>query len=65
MTEKNASGICSLCHRWKFGQVHLHKQHLNPCAGHPPVYQDLSACHDWPVKQKQCQFASQVEGTCK
>lgn len=46
-------------------QVHLHKQHLNPCAGHPPVYQDLSACHDWPVKQKQCQFASQVEGTCK
>ena len=41
------------------------KQHLNPCAGHPPVYQDLSACHDWPVKQKQWQFASQVEGTCK
>ena len=22
----------------------------NPCCGSPPVYQDLSTLHDWPVK---------------
>ena len=28
------------------------KQHQkNPCSGSPPVYQDLSMCHDWPVKK--------------
>ena len=26
------------------------KQCRNPCLGSPPVYQDLSARHDWPVK---------------
>ena len=27
------------------------KQCRNPCSGPPPVYQDLSTHHDWPVKQ--------------
>ena len=27
------------------------KQHWNPCSRSPPVYQDLSMCHDWPVKK--------------
>ena len=26
------------------------KQCQNPCCGSPPVYQDLSTCHDGPVK---------------
>ena len=26
------------------------KQHPNPCSGPTLVYQDLSKCHDWPVK---------------
>ena len=26
-------------------------QDWNPCSGSPPVYQDLSVCHDWPVKK--------------
>ena len=26
------------------------KQRQNPCFGSPPAYQDLSAFHDWPVK---------------
>ena len=26
------------------------KQHRNPCFGPPPVYQDLSTRHDWPIK---------------
>ena len=27
------------------------KQCQNPCSGYPPVYQDLSTCHDWPIKK--------------
>ena len=27
------------------------KQCQNLCFGYPPVYQDLSTCHDWPVKK--------------
>ena len=27
------------------------KQCENPCSGYTPVYQDLSTCHDWPVKK--------------
>ena len=27
------------------------KKRQNPCSGLPPVYQDLSTCHDWPVKK--------------
>ena len=27
------------------------KQRRNPCSGSPPVYQDLSTRHDWPVKK--------------
>ena len=28
------------------------KQRQNPFSGPPPVYQDLSTCHDWPVKKQ-------------
>ena len=27
------------------------KQHQNTCSGSPPVYQDFSMHHDWPVKK--------------
>ena len=27
------------------------KQPQKPCSRSPPVYQDLSMCHDWPVKK--------------
>ena len=27
----------------------------------PPVYQDLSTFHNWPVKKSRCRFASHVE----
>ena len=27
------------------------KQHQYPCSGPPPVYRDLSVCHDWLVKK--------------
>ena len=27
------------------------KQHRNPCSGLPPVHQDLSMWHDWPVEE--------------
>ena len=27
------------------------KQRQNPCCGPSPGYQDLSMCHDWPVKK--------------
>ena len=27
------------------------KQRWHPCSGPPPVYHDLSMCHDWPVKK--------------
>ena len=30
------------------------KQRQNPCAGFPPVYQDFSMRHDWPVKKSHC-----------
>ena len=38
------------------------KQRRNPCSRSPAVYQDLSTCHDWPVKKSHCRFANQVEG---
>ena len=38
------------------------KQCRNPCSRSPAVYQDLSTCHDWPVKKSHCRFANQVEG---
>ena len=28
------------------------KQHRSSCSGPPPVYQDLSTCHDWAVFTK-------------
>ena len=27
------------------------KERRNACSGPPPVYPDLSTCHDWPVKK--------------
>ena len=32
------------------------KQCRNPCSGSPPVYQDLSMRHDWPVKKAIVDF---------
>ena len=32
------------------------KQCRNPCSGYPPVYQDLSMRHDWPVKKAIVDF---------
>ena len=41
------------------------KQCQNPCSGPPPVYKDLSARHDWPVKKAIVDFANQVEWKSK
>ena len=35
------------------------KQRQNPCSRFPPVYQDLSTRHDWPVKKCHGRFTNQ------
>ena len=41
------------------------KQCPNPCSGHPPVYQDLSTCHDWPVKKAIVNLSIRMKGNSK
>lgn len=36
------------------------KHHQNTWFGYPPVYQDLSTHHDWPVKKSHCWFAKWI-----
>ena len=38
------------------------KQCRNPCSGSPPVYQDLSMHHDWPVKKAIVDFSNRLKG---
>ena len=39
------------------------KQRRNPQSGPPPVYQNLSTCHDWPVKKVMFDFPIRLKGT--
>ena len=38
------------------------KQHQSPCSGFPPVYQDLSRRHDWPVKKAVVDLPIRLKG---
>ena len=38
------------------------KQCGNPYFGDPPVYQDLSICHDWSVKEDIVDLPIRLEG---
>ena len=38
------------------------KQRQNPCSGFPPVYQDLSTRHDWPVKKAIVDLPIRLKG---
>ena len=41
------------------------KQRRNPFSGPPPVYKDLSARHDWPVKQAIKDLPIKIKGNSK
>ena len=41
------------------------KQHQNPSSGPPPVYQDLSMLHDWPVKEVTVNLPVRLKGNLK
>ena len=41
------------------------KQCWNPCSTPPPVYQDLSACRDWPVKKAIVNLPIRLKGNSK
>ena len=41
------------------------KQRRNSCSGPPPVYQDLSADHDWPVKKAIVNLTIRLKGNSK
>ena len=41
------------------------KQCQNPCSGPPPVYQDLSTCHDWPVNKAIVNLPIRLKGNSK
>ena len=41
------------------------KQRRNPCSGFPPVYQDLSRHHDWPVKKAIVDLPIRLKGNSK
>ena len=41
------------------------KQRRNPCCGSPPVCQDLSMRHDWPVKNAIVDLPIRVKGNSK
>ena len=41
------------------------KQCRNPCCGSPPVYQDLSTRHDWPVKKAIVDFSNRLKRNSK
>ena len=38
------------------------KQRQNPCSGSPPVYQGLSTCHYWPVKNAIVDLPVRMKG---
>ena len=41
------------------------KQPGNHCCRAPLVYQDLSKCHDWPVKQASVDLSIKMKGNSK
>ena len=41
------------------------KQRWNPCSGPPPVYQDLSKRHDWPVKKATVHLPIRMKGSSR
>ena len=41
------------------------KQPRNPCYGPPPVYQDLSTCHDWSFRKAIVNFPIKKKGNSK
>ena len=41
------------------------KQHRNPYSGSSPMNQDLSMCHDWPVKTAIVDFPIRLKGILK
>ena len=41
------------------------KQRQNPCSRPPPVYQDLSTCHDWPVEEVIVKLPLRLKGNLK
>ena len=42
------------------------KQHQTPCSAEPPpVYWDLSTCHDWPVKKAIVDLPTRLKGNSK
>ena len=41
------------------------KQRRNPCSGSPPVYQDLSTRHEWPVKRDMLDLPIRMKGNSK
>ena len=41
------------------------KQRRNPCSRSPPVYQDLSTWHDWPVKNAIVDLPIRLKGNLK
>ena len=57
----------SLRHRWKLtsDSSPIAKQHQKPCSGPPPVYQDLSNRHYWPVQNAVVNFPIRLKGNLK
>ena len=56
----------SLYHRWNLSLVKPSaKQQQNPCSGSPPVYQDLSTCHEWLVKKAIVDLPISMKGNLK
>ena len=41
------------------------KQCQNPCSGPPPVYQDLSTCHNWHVENAIGDLPITMKGNSK
>ena len=41
------------------------KKRQNPCSRPPPVYQDLSTHHDWPVKKAIVNLPVRLKGNLK
>ena len=41
------------------------KQRRNPCSRSSAVYQDLSTCHDWPVKKAIVDLPIRLKGNLK
>ena len=60
-------GMDSLRHRWKLtsDSSPIAKQHQKPCSGPPPVYQDLSNRHYWPVQNAVVNFPIRLKGNLK